>query len=274
MIAMQKRNETVLEENVSQISGIARHEFAMSLRRVGPWLAYGMIFLFYALGLDSPDGNGLIKLLTGRAVLLEAGETVYMFNMLMPLVAGILAADRMQRDVRLNLRELQLSAPLKRWKYILGKYLGVLLALLLPALTCVLLYGSLAVLRGQAAPVYIIAVLVAFLAIALPSFAFVVAFSLACPLVMPLRVYQILFIGYWFWGNFLNPEYIFTISDTVLNASGIIVLQGIFRSAIVLAGNSLHTAMQAWLNLLVLSLCIAIVLLTLERYFAWQAKSA
>ncbi len=259
---------------MSQISGIARHEFAMSLRRVGPWLAYGLIFLFFALGLNEADGSGLIDLLNGRWVLLEAGETVYMFNMLMPLVAGVLAADRMQCDVRLNLRELQLSAPLKRWKYILGKYLGVLFSLLLPALTCVLLYGAFAVLLGQAAPIFIIAVLVAFLAIVLPSFAFVVVFSLACPLVMPLRVYQILFIGYWFWGNFLNPEYIFTISDTLLNASGIIVLQGLFKSAIVLAGNSLHTTMQAWLNLLVLSLCIAMVLLTLERYFAWQAKRA
>jgi hypothetical protein len=40
------------------------------------------------------------------------------------------------------------------------------------------------------------------------------AFSLACPLVIPLRICQVLFTGYWFWGKLISPKVFPTISDT------------------------------------------------------------
>ena len=62
---------------------------------------------------------------------------------------------------------------------------------------------------------------VAFVCVNLPPLAFVAAFSIACPAVLPVRVYQVLFTGYWFWGNFLSPKVLPTISGTVLVASGL-----------------------------------------------------
>lgn len=258
-----------------QLLGVIQHEFNMSVRRKGLWTAYGFIFLFFILGLNTTSGDGLTDLLAGRPPLLEAAEMVYNFNVILPLIAGILAADRMQRDIRLNLRELQLSSPLKRWQYILGKYLAVLLSALLAALTCVLLYGLIVLVIMQSNPIFLLAELVTFTVIVVPSFAFVIAFSLACPLVMPLRVYQVLFTGYWFWGNFLNNKLVPTISDTLLNASGVYALQGIFGgSAFNPNGQTPPTSLEAWLNILVLGLCAATALFTLNQYLGWQAKRA
>ena len=260
---------------MSKLIGIMRYEFRMSIRRKGLWAAFGMIFMFLALGLNTTTGEGMANLLTGQAALKEAGEVIYMHNLLLPLVAGILAADRLQRDVHLNLRELQLSAPLTRWTYVLGKYLGVLTSSLLSSLIFVLLYGALAAATGLASPNFILAELVTYLAIVMPSFIFVIPFSLACPLVMPLRVYQILFTGYWFWGNFLDDRFFPTISDTLLNASGVYALRGFFHGeAFNQTGGVLYTPAEAWLNILALCLCAACALFTIERYLARQSKRA
>ncbi len=259
---------------MSQLLGVMRHEFNMSIRRAGLWIAYLIVFAFFTVSLFTPSPTGPTEIFSGNPPWQEAGETVYLFNMLMPLIGGILAADRMQRDVRLGLRPLQTSTPLKRPTYILGKYVGVLLSELTPMFLWVVVIGIFATVTGQASPVIIRGILVAFLSIVVPSFAFVIAFSLACPLIMPVRVYQILFTGYWFWGNFLNAKIFPSVSDTLLNASGIYALQGFFSGTISRTDEILYTPLEAWLNILVLSLCAAIALFTLERYLAWQGRRA
>jgi ABC-2 type transport system permease protein len=159
--------------------------------------------------------------------------------------------------------------------YILAKYLGVLLSVLLPVFIIVFMVGTLVVIRGIAPLSFLGPLSLAFLTIAVPSHAFVVAFSLACPLVMPLRVYQVLFTGYWFWGNLLSPQAFPTISDTVLNAVGQYQLQGFFGMYFDASNMETHfTAPEAVINLIVLSACIASALFVLDRYLRWQARRA
>jgi hypothetical protein len=246
----------------------------MSIRRRGLWVAYVLLYLFFGIALFTPSPDDPANIFSKDLFWQEAGETVYFFNMLMPLIGGILAADRMQRDVQLGVRELQNSAPLSRQSYILGKYSGALLSSLAPMLFWAAGVSIFVVLTGQAPADILWAVPVAFVTIAVPSFAFVVAFSLACPLVMPLRVYQILFTGYWFWGNFLNHRVFPTVSGTLLNSSGIYALQGFFGGQISRTSDPLHTPVEACLNIAVLGLCAACVLFTLDRYLAWQARRA
>jgi ABC-2 type transport system permease protein len=257
---------------VSQFLGVFCHEFNMSVRRRGLWIAYSIVFGFFVLILVR---EGLDHMYSGGTPWQEAGETVYLFNMLTPLIGGILAADGMQRDYRLGVRELQTSTPLSRSIYVLGKYTGVLLSLLLPMFLWVLGLSIFSVALGLIGPAMIGSAVVAFVAITIPSFTFVTAFSLACPLVMPLRVYQILFTGYWFWGNFLSDEVFPTISGTWLNASGVYAQQGFFNGTRSQSmERPLYTAPEAWLNVLVLGLCAAVVLFTLDRYLAQQSKRA
>ncbi len=116
--------------------------------------------------------------------------------------------------------------------------------------------------------------LLAFLAITLPAYLFVGAFSLACPSVLPVRVYQILFVGYWFWGNFLNPEFIPTLAGTLLTPSGEFAAGGFFSASMVSGMVSSHTPLEAVLSIAALLACAGAALIALERYLAWQATRA
>ena len=259
---------------MKQFHGILRYEFNMSIRRVGLWIAYSIVCGFFGISLFTTNHSDPTDIFTGISHWQEAGETVYLFNMLMPLIGGIVSADRAQRDFRLGLRELQTSTPVSSPTYILGKYFGVLLSTILPMLLWVTIIGILGVVTRQTSIVILGGIMIAFLSIAVPSFAFVVAFSLACPLVIPLRVYQVLFTGYWFWGNFLNERVFPTISGTLLNSSGIYALQGFFRGTISRTREEFHTPMEACMNILVLGLCSSVALFVFNRYLVWQNRNA
>jgi ABC-type transport system involved in multi-copper enzyme maturation permease subunit len=261
---------------VSQFFGITRHEFNMSIRRPGFWIAYALLGLFYFVSVFTPSSDGSSDIIPPDQIWSEAGHIVFMFNIFMPLLAGILTADRMQRDFRTGIRELQSSAPLSTPVYILAKYLGVLASVLLPFFIISLTMGVSMVIKGLAPIQFLWPLLLAFLSVAVPAHAFVVAFSLACPLVMPLRIYQVLFTGYWFWGNLLNPKAFPTISDTLLNAVGQYPLQAYFGmytdSTHAVTGG--YTPPEARLNLLVLMGCITVALFAIDRYLRWQAHHA
>lgn len=261
---------------MTQFFGLTRHDFNMSIRRPGFWIAYALLAAFYAVSIFTPSPDGSSDVILPDQIWSEAGHIVFMLNIFMPLLAGILAADRMQRDFRTGVRELQRSAPLSMPTYILAKYLGVLSSVLLPFFVISMVAGLSLVIKSRAPVQFLWPLLLAILSVAVPAHAFVVAFSLACPLVMPLRVYQVLFTGYWFWGNLLSPKAFPTISDTLLNAVGQYPLQAYFG----MFTDSTHavtdgfTPTEAVLNLLVLTACIAIALFVTDRYLRWQAHRA
>src|SRR5919106_877930 len=182
------------------MSGLLRHEIRMSLRRKGLWIAYGLLFAFHTMLLFTPPPLGeMVKgeVIAKGDVWRVAGRFLLACNVFFPVVAGILSADRVRRDVQLGVRELQESTPLSRHAYVLAKYLGALASFLLPLFLWVMGIAAVLTLAGRAHVSLLAAVPVAFLGITVPAFAFVVAFSLACPMVMPLSIYQILFTGYW-----------------------------------------------------------------------------
>lgn len=256
--------------------GVTRHEFNMSVRRPGFWIAYLLIVGFYAVTFVNPSGDRSESVIAPEQIWPQAGQIVFMFNIFLPLLAGILAADRMQRDFRIGVRELQQGAPLSDTVYILSKYLGVLASVLAPVFLLVLLVGVLVVGLGLAPVAFLGPLLLAFLSISVPAHAFVVAFSLACPLVMPVRIYQVLFTGYWFWGNLLSPQAFPSISDTVLNVVGHYPLQayfGHFFSEVEAAAGG-FTRGQAILNHLVLLACIVAVLSVVHAGLRRAARNA
>ena len=259
---------------MSQLFGLTGYEFNMSIRRPGLWIGYSLLGLFYLIANLTPGLHSSEDIIRPDQIWYEAGHIVFMFNIFMPLLAGILAADRMQRDGRAGIRELQRSTPLLTSAYILAKYFGVLLSVLAPMFLLVLMIGTALVTRGLAPFNFLVPLLLAFLSIAVPAHAFVVAFSLVCPLVMPLRVYQVLFTGYWFWGNLLSPKAFPTISDTLLNAVGQYPVQAFFG----VFTDSTHkveggfTPPEAALNLIVLIACINIALLAADQYLRWQER--
>ena len=58
---------------------------------------------------------------------------------------------------------------------------------------------------------------------------FVVAFALACPVVMPPAVFQILFVGYWFWGNYMSPDIVPTLKKAWASTADVIESSDVAR---------------------------------------------
>ena len=251
----------------------------MSLRRKGLWIAYGILFVFHTVLLFSPPPIGEFvkeEIIARNEIWPVAGRFLLACNVFFPVVAGILSADRVRRDFQLGLRELQDSTPLSRHVYVFAKYLGALASSLFPLFLWVMGIAAVLASSGRAHASVLYAVPAAFFAITVPAFAFVVAFSLACPLVMPLSIYQILFTGYWFWANFIPPKLFPTLNGTLLTPSGMFAQQGFFGGHVsrAITEGAQHTAAEAVANLAVLGLCGAAALFLLDLYLGRLARRA
>jgi ABC-type transport system involved in multi-copper enzyme maturation permease subunit len=252
---------------MKQFIGIVQHEFKMSIRRRSLWIGNGLVVGIFLISLITQGPDEGKNFFAGHATAWqEGGDMVYMFNMLLPLVAGILASDRLKRDNQIGIRELQLSSPVREEIYLAGKFTGVLFSAFVPLIICVIGLAVYGVTCGLPPVELGLAVLAGLVTISIPTFVFVTAFSLVCPLVIPVRIYQILFTGYWFWGNFLSDKVLPTVSGTVLNASGIYALQGFFLGMLSRSRKPMHTPVEACLNIAVLLAC-ALTAMAAGRYY-------
>jgi ABC-2 type transport system permease protein len=255
------------------------YEFRMSIHRKGMWIAYGLIFILISSNIVAGSRLSTDPTISQASIWSEAAMLIFMFNLFAPVIGGITAADRLVRDRQLGVDELLRSTPLTRPTYLLGKYFGVLVSLLLPMLVYTLLVGIYGVTLG-APPIFIAMLLVCFFAMMVPAYAFVIAFSLACPLVIPLRIYQVLFTGYWYWGNYLNPAAFPSISDTLLVPCGKIPMGGLFGVAQNASFGTPNppiytfTRLDVLINYLLLLGFIVLALTVAERILARQARTA
>ena len=232
------------------------YEYKMSIQRVGLWVITFLFTVFYIfMGIQSTQEIDVEGLGASREDLLsQAGQIVFSLNLFFPVVAGIAAADRAIRDQTLDVRELIRSTGMPNPGYIAGKYLGVTLSLLTLSLAVILPSSLFMAVYYHWPLFFVLYSLWATILIIGPALFFVTAFSLVCPLFMPIRLYQILFTGYWFWGNFLSSNVMFTISETLLNASGRYALVGVFGNK--MAGNWPEISVyQVGLNILLLIVC-------------------
>jgi ABC-type transport system involved in multi-copper enzyme maturation permease subunit len=258
---------------------VFRYEFRMSIHRKGMWIAYGLLFIL--LGWNTVANS---KIETGTAVTntmmwQSASMIIFMINLFAPVIAGITAADRLIRDHQLGVDELLRSTSLRRGTYLWGKYFGVLASLLVPIFGYTVLTGVYAVVLGTP-PVYLGMLIVCFIVMLIPAYMFVLAFSLASPLVIPLRVYQVLFTGYWYWGNYLNPKAFPSISDTLLVPCGKIAMGGLFYpKSEMFFGSSDPTVFEysyagVAINFLLLAVCILLAMFAADRFLAHREKTA
>ena len=245
---------------LSITGGALRHEFRMQFRRRAVWLVLALVGLMSAiLWLAFTSGHEVTEM---DAVMFLAQFTAWF----MPLGVGLVLADRLARDKKLRVDELLDTFPASLGARLLGKYLGSTLATLVPV---VLLYalGTGYTLARFHDPQGLLLSLGAFAAIPLPGMLFAAGFSVALPAILKVPLYQILFIGYWFWANLMSPRFkIPTLVGTMLNATGpwaqeaffhypwvflrlhASVLQGV-ESILLLVGLSLVAVWLAWLYL-------------------------
>ena len=107
----------------------------------------------------------------------------------------------------------------------------------------------------------------------LPGLLFVGAFSVVCTLALPVPLYTILFIGYWFWGNVVSPGRVPTLACTLLAPIGNNVAAGVFK---VPGGTcfgvwTAATAAQGWESIALLMALAGCALAVGQLYLGWRA---
>lgn len=253
--------------------GVLNYEFKMGVRRKGMWLAYAVVIVFYFVAIILTGRFQAKPEMTVPELWAMTALLAFMFNLILPVVGGISAVDRLIRDRSLHMDELLRSTGLSLRDHMIGKYLGTLAAICLPVFAGILAFRIYDIFRG--APLVTLGMtVVTFLVVNFPAYAFITAFSLICPLVIPTRVYQVLFTGYWFWGNFLYPGMFPTLSGTVIQASGRIPAEGWFGCVIDMSNSAHFSASQAWMNMFVIAAFIVLALLAGGKYLSMERRQA
>jgi ABC-2 type transport system permease protein len=199
---------------------VFRYEYVMQVRRWGLWIGLFLtIGLFLFLLLRTAGNPKAVPPDYTTQPWKLATLLIEEFNLFAPIAAGILAADRFTRDRVLGTSELVNSALLSKLPLVLGKYAGSLLAVFTP--TCILLLGTLAYMAVYfQQPAIFLTAPVVLLAVVVPSWLFVVAWSLVFPLVMPLRLYQVLFASFWMWAAAVPSNRLPTINWSIFSVTG------------------------------------------------------
>lgn len=255
--------------------GTLRYEFRMQVHRRALWMPFGF-FLLVLLGilLITPpklrDDFVQLSRFPVRDVVVSWANQL---NSVLPILFGVLLADRLSRDQKTRVEELLTTLPGSLSSRLTGKYLGTVLATLLPI---ALLYfgGIVYILIRTENGLAVLWALAAFASVMLPGLLFVGAFSLACPRAIWTPVYQFLFVGYWFWGNLFPPgTAIPTLSGTILTPIGGYAASAFFHAQF-LANTSNQippaTVPQALASITLLVAIAVLVLLALWSLMKWQ----
>jgi ABC-2 type transport system permease protein len=249
--------------------GVLAYEFKMQIRRRSLWIAYiGIAALLFRTMLNEiihPQFFGL----TNAPLNTLVAALVFSTNILLPIPLGVFLADRLPRDQRTRVDELFTSMPGALRTRIVGKYLGSTLATIIPMfVSYILLLGFLLYQTHNLLSIPLVAA--DFVLIVLPGLLFVAAFSIACPAILWVPLYQFLFVGYWFWGNALSPRTgIPTLSQTILTPVGTYISAGMLGVSQV----GWVTSAPFWEGLASLLLLLGIAILVLYilwRYLSWQ----
>jgi ABC-2 type transport system permease protein len=196
------------------LRGAIASEYRMQVRRPVVWILIGVLGAWVLrVNMDSVAAGM-------EGVEAEVGAWAWLLQVFTPIAVGVLLADRFARDRRSHVDEILESTPAADWVRLLGKYLGATAATLTPMLLVYVI--GLAWLATQVPDPGMVARLAvpAFLVVNLPGLLFVAAYSVCCPIVMKVPLYQFLFVGYWFWGNLMPPQIMPTLRDTWLAPIG------------------------------------------------------
>jgi ABC-2 type transport system permease protein len=262
-----KTQRGVTMNRLSILSGSLTYEFRMQIRRPALWITFILLGLLltqfhqpWSRPISSPASDAIIYW-TG------------IVQSFLVVVVGIFLADRLPRDRRLKVDEVLSVQPARLGARLAGKYLGATLATLVPLFVVYSVGVGYILYRWHNLAALPIA-LATFATIALPGIFFVAAFSLACPAIMWVPLYQFLFVGYWFWGNLLPPVGIPTLSTTILTPVGGYMCTGFFNQqgheGVCSPGIQGATALQGLESILLLLSLALLVLLVLTQFIRWR----
>lgn len=219
-----------LRATVGQVWGATRAELAMQWRRWGLWLTFacvtGLLLLLtvqaavYFKHLPPTSLYVREHFTTPQDINLMTYNTTAYGAMFFGLVAALLVVDRMGRDQRLGMFELQRATPQGYGSYILGKFLGNYLAVLVPTFLGYVLCALVTVALGWPV-IMLVKFLQAFVLVFVPASLATVALTLLLASFLPLRVVQMGFSLLWIEVNIGFGWHAMT--STIFNPSGMYI---------------------------------------------------
>ena len=266
---------------VGQIWATMRAEIIMQWRRWGLWIAFACVTLLLIL-LTVPSAIYLLHppptSLYARQHytpadldnLMTYGTTAY-GAMFLGLVVALLVVDRLGRDQRLGMVELQRAAPQGPARYLLGKFLGNYIAVLMPSLLSYLLCALITLPLGW--PMVLLAkFMLAFLLVFVPASLAAVGLALLLASLLPLRVVQVGFTLLWIEFS-IGPGW-HTLVFTIFNPSGLYVYPVFFPTPpMQYTEPGFQTSLSlALLNIAVLLLTAIVALLLTYGSLAFQRR--
>jgi ABC-2 type transport system permease protein len=256
----------VMNQRVSFL-GVLKYEFRMQLHRRAVWLsfiAFGLFFTQFHQPWFRP-----ITTPASASIIYWTG----IVQSFLAVAAGLLLADRLPRDRRMKVDELLNTLPCTVSTRMFGKYLGSTIATLVPMPVIYSIGIAYILVRWHTLQELPLA-LASFAAIVIPGVMFIGAFSIACTAILWVPLYQILFVGYWFWGNLLPNIGIPTLSTTILTPVGGYMCTGFFnpqgREGVCSPGIQGATALLGAESILLLLGTAILVIIALVRYIKWQ----
>lgn len=221
-------------DEIRRLGGVVRYEFAMQARRLALWIGLGLLsVLVFAAGLNSViklDGTqvGTTGIFYTRHDVMVEWTIICQF--ILVLGAGLLLADRFRRDHSTRVGEVLQTTPAPIWSRLVGKYLGSVLATLMPIALIYIIGATVLVIHWHDAGMVPFA-LATFAALIVPPVFFVGAYTIACTTVLWSPLYMFLFAGYWVWTSGNPNEAIPTLSGTLLSPDENYVVTGFFHFA-------------------------------------------
>jgi ABC-2 type transport system permease protein len=247
--------------------GALTYEFRMQIRRRAVWIAFIALGLFFTQ--FHQPWNRPVSTPASAAIIYWTG----IVQSFLAVAFGLVLADRLPRDRRTKVDELLNTLPCTVSARIFGKYLGSTIATLIPMFAVYSIGIGYILFRWhtiQALPL----ALASFAAIALPGLLFIGACSIAFTSILWVPLYQILFVGYWFWGNLLPDVGIPTLSTTILTPVGGYMCTGFFnpqgQEGACSPGIQGASAFQGAESILLLLGLAMLVIFALIGYLKWQ----
>jgi hypothetical protein len=248
--------------------GVIRYEFKMQARRRSLWIVFAGIALIMLAAIPGNVINSG-RNLQGMSLLQQVAAVTLDINWLPALGIGVFLADRFPRERSNRVDELFESMVGTLNTRLAGKYLGCLLATLLPAFLAYC-FAIIFLAFSKHTLLVLPLSLITYTVIVVPGVCFVTAFTLACTSLMWVPLYQFFFIGYWFWGNMLGPKNgLPTLSTTILTPRGSFIAAGLFGIS-PLNWTQGTTPLPGIASLLLLLLIPLLVMLLFYRYLRWQ----
>lgn len=203
---------------MTALAATARYELRMQLRKPAIWIATGLPFALWALfAVLGSDSTGLQRHLQETSPKLWVVEALGWFTPVLPMVFGVVLADRLVRDRKLGVAELLDVTPTNRGARLVGKYLGACAATAVPV---ALVYLSVAVafMVWRERPAALWWGLATFTVIVLPLLLLAGSLSFLGPQLMPTPLFRVLIVGLWFWAAATEVESEFpSFAGTVLS---------------------------------------------------------